>query len=708
MTGVDMALVWRLIGTITHLAGAGSALIAAAWLIRRRRRIGSAAGGLIAALVMTALWALLAGVGGGASGAALLAEGLRNFALLYALYGLFATDGRHSSVPQVRLVILSLALVETLLLVLRVVELLHWNAGTSAVLFQADVMFRLLATIGGLVLVHNLYVGADSQARRSLRWPALGIAVLWLLDFNLYTVAYLLARWPHELASFQGLGAVGLAALVALVGAKNRDELRIKPSRQVAFRSLSLLGVIAYLLAVTAIGRGLSQLDGEVARLVQFALPLAALVAAALILPSQRLRAWLRVTITKHLFDHRYDYREEWLRVTGTIGRAEPGGPSLPERTIQAMAEITESPAGLLLLPDEDGALTLAARWRWPTADVPAVALDVAAVRQLESEPWVLDLNAMRSEGGAARPGVAVPEWLRGDSRAWALVPLLHFDRLVGAMVLARPTYPRRLDWEDLDMLRVVGRQVASYIAEQSSQIALDEASRFDDFHRRIAFVMHDIKNLASQLSLLARNAERHAENPEFRADMLVTLRNSADKLNALLSRLSRYGSAAIGALGTVELGAKVSAVVAQFEGGHEVTLVEAHSCEVRADAESLEQVLLHLIQNAVDASEPKAPVLLRVWRDTTAGVVEVVDTGHGMTPEFVRTRLFKPFLSSKPGGFGIGAYEARELTRAMGGRLEVESHEGLGTRFIVRLPLAIDVSVSPTAGEPGADQKVA
>jgi putative PEP-CTERM system histidine kinase len=394
--------------------------------------------------------------------------------------------------------------------------------------------------------------------------------------------------------------------------------------------------------------------------------------------------------------------------VTGTLGLAEAGGPTLPERTVQAIAEITESPAGLLLLPDEAGTLTLAARWRWPTIEVPAAALDAATVRQLECEPWVLDLDAMRSDRETVRPPIALPEWLYADPQAWALVPLLHFDRLVGATVLARPAHPRRLDWEDLDMLRVVGRQVASYIAEQASQAALAEASRFDDFHRRIAFVMHDIKNLASQLSLLARNAERHADKPEFRADMLVTLRNSTDKLNALLSRLSRYGSAAIGSLATVALDEKVRSVAKQFSGRHEVTLVDAQPCEVRADAESLEQVLLHLIQNAVDASDPASPVLLRVWRDTTNGVIEVVDTGHGMSPEFVRTQLFKPFVSSKPGGFGIGAYEARELTKAMGGRLEVESHEGLGTRFIVRLPLAIDISASPTAGDAGADQKVA
>jgi len=109
----------------------------------------------------------------------------------------------------------------------------------------------------------------------------------------------------------------------------------------------------------------------------------------------------------------------------------------------------------------------------------------------------------------------------------------------------------------------------------------------------------------------------------------------------------------------------------------------------VQGNCEALEQALLHLVQNAIDASQPEMPVFLDVASDGLHGIIEVVDTGHGMTPEFVRTGLFKPFVSSKQGGFGIGAYEARELVRAMGGRIAVESREGLGTRFSVTLPIA-------------------
>jgi putative PEP-CTERM system histidine kinase len=681
--------IWDAITVVTHLAATGGALLAAAWLLSRRGRGGVSRSALLASLMVTAFWALLVAATGSDSAASGIAEAVRNIVMLVAVYRLFANDGRHASLAPVRPVVVSLALVETLLCALLVVEQMVWGGKVHAAVFQTDVMFRLLATIGGLVLVQNLYVGASPQARLVLRWPAAGFGALWLFDFQLYTVAYLLKGWPEELASLQGLAALALAGMVMLGASRKGGELRLQPSRTVAFQSISLLALGIYLLAMTAVGQWLAGIGGDLARVLQFSVVVAVSVIVLLVVPSARLRGWLRVTLVKHLFRHRYDYRQEWLRFTRTIGRGDDSGPPFEERVIQAVADITDSPAGLLLTRDDEGALVLAARWHWPTAEVPGTCLDGTAIQALEASGAIVEIEAVRQGSDPKDTAPAVPAWLLTETRAWAIVPLLHFDRLVGAVVLARPPHTRRLDWEDFDLLRVVGQQLASYLAEHAGQEALAEAGRFDDFHRRIAFVMHDIKNLASQLSLLARNAERHADNPEFRADMLVTLRNSSEKLQSLLSRLSRYNAPAIEQLGEVELGEVGRRVSAQFNPPHSVVMIESEECLVRASAESLEQVLVHLVQNAVDASKPGSQVFLRLGGDTFHGQIEVVDSGEGMSPDFVRNRLFKPFVSSKPGGFGIGAYEARELVRAMRGRLDVESHEGLGTRFTIRLPLA-------------------
>jgi signal transduction histidine kinase len=170
---------------------------------------------------------------------------------------------------------------------------------------------------------------------------------------------------------------------------------------------------------------------------------------------------------------------------------------------------------------------------------------------------------------------------------------------------------------------------------------------------------------------------------------MLVTLRNAADRLNALIARLSRYGTAVVERLTPVALDQVVERVVGQFRNNHQVAVIAALPCLVAGREDLLEQVLVHLIQNGIDASPAESPVFIQIGCEQFHALIEVLDSGSGMSAEFVRTGLFKPFVSTKPGGFGIGAYEARELVRAMGGALTVESREGLGSRFTIRLPLA-------------------
>ncbi|KQM19315.1 XrtA/PEP-CTERM system histidine kinase PrsK [Novosphingobium sp. Leaf2] len=678
---------WTTVGIGLDLTGALALASVAVWLLPRRERFGTAGGAMIAALLLTALWNVASAVALASPSSAVFApsltESARNLAWLAVIYRLFAGDGRHTSLAPIRPVIVSLAFVEVLHLGADFgFSGLTLDRNVLKIAFEFNVLLRLLVTVGGLVLIHNLYAGAPRGWRQGLRWPAAGLAMLAAFELNLYTIAYITGKWPAELATLRGLAGIALAVCIAIGASRNSADVRIRPSRAVTFQTFSLLVIGAYLVAMVAVAEWLSYAGGDFARLIELAFVVVASAFALVVLPSRRVRGWLKVIVAKHFFQHRYDYREEWLRFTRTIG-SDQAAP-LGERVVRSVADVFESPAGLLLAPGEQGELTLAARWNWPDIDVPARAIDQASVAGLEASGYIVDLDEVR-----ANAGIAMPEWLLADVCAWALIPLVHYEKLVGMVVLARPQIARRFDWEDLDLLRVIGQQVASYLAENASQLALAESARFEDFHRRIAFVMHDIKNLASQFSLLARNAELHAEKPAFRADMLVTLRNSSDKLNALLARLSRYGSGAGERVETVHARDVLAAVMERFRAHPQVVLAQQADFAVVASRHSLEQVLVHLVQNALDASRPERPVFVSLSEESGNARFEVLDSGTGMSVDFVRNRLFKPFVSTKAGGFGIGAFEARELVRAMRGRLDVESREGLGSRFVVRLPIA-------------------
>jgi len=499
---------------------------------------------------------------------------------------------------------------------------------------------------------------------------------------------------PGELAALRGVAAALVAVPFALGFNSRSPDLEFRPSRAVTFRFLSLLVIGIYLGLMLGLARWLDMLTGDLARMTQVGLIITASALALIWLPSDRLRGWLRVTAIKHLFKHRYDYRNEWIRFTDTIGTTGFDNISLQERTVKALADITDSPSGILLVPDEDGSFELAANWRWSDAEIPARAAPASLGVILESSELIIAFDEVRDGVDHRGEQAAVPDWMRNDQRAWAAVPLLHFDRLVGLVILSRPLIERRLDWEDFDLLSVVGRQLASYLAEQAGQAALLEAGRFDEFNRRMAFVMHDIKNLSSQMSLLLRNAEKHADKPEFRKDMLVTLRSSADKLNTLLARLGRYGPPGTEKARQFDLAETARQAVERLGKVHPVAVLRTEPVAVEGNPDALDQALVHLIQNAIDASDANSSVMLEVYSDGISGKATVIDNGRGMSPQFLRNGLFKPFVSSKPGGFGIGAFEARELIRSMGGRLDVESREGLGTRFTISLPLKSATSI--------------
>lgn len=657
---------------------------------------------LLLACFLSAVWCSLAGALGPHQLVTQLAETARNLALIAVIFRLFSADGRDESLKPIRPVIIALALVQLFQPVLLLVNVRAGFAPDPVSLtFEVSAVLNMLVAIGALVLLHNLYAGAAAGSRQVLRWSGISLAAIFAYDLNLYTIAYLVGDYPAALVTVRGLFAGAMTGLLALGSNAAGKGLQFRPSRTVTFQTLSLLVISSYLLIMILVTRSLTLIGGDVARAGQVVFLLFGILIAAVWIPSRRVRGWLRVTATKHLFQHRYDYREEWLRFTRTVGRAANEGPSFHERAVKAVADITDSPAGILLISNEDAQLELTARWKWPTLEVPGVASEFGLSQLLEEHNYILDLDEVRE--GIEHYGELdhVPAWLRDAEDVWALVPLIHFDRLVGAIVLARPRIARSLDWEDFDLLRVVGQQLASYLAEQAGQQALMDASRFDEFNRRMAFVMHDIKNLASQLSLLSANAQKHADNPDFRADMLVTLRNSSEKLTALLDRLGRYGAGPVTSLAEINLRDIALQVSKRFASAYLIDLARVEDVKVFGDKDSLEQALIHLVQNAIDASENGSAIHISVRMEGLNGQIDIIDDGHGMSPEFVRSKLFKPFVSSKDGGFGIGAFEAREMIKSMGGRVMVESREGIGSRFSIILPLA---ETRPLASSSTAD----
>ncbi len=643
---------------------------------------------LTAAFAMTSAWAIFTAFLGPYGSAAGIAESGRNVAFLAFMYSLSDKAAKDDRQRALKLVYTVVAAVIGLQLTISGVapEFVHKRLLYDA-LESAGQMIGLTVAAGSLVLVHNLYGQAAPDSRSNIRLPMLALAAMWAYDLHLYTVAYLTRAPVDDLMAMRGAFLAMLVPLFALASRRSA-QWRVQLSRAATFQSISLLAILLYLILMMSATRLLEFVGGHWVRVGQVGLIFAMTLAALVLLPSGRMRALARVLLAKHLFEHRYDYREEWLRFARTIGSAGEGQAPLGERVIKAIADIADAPGGLLFVPDDYGRLALSASWNWRGALPPAGGDAGPLMRFLESTGFVPDFGSVR-DGALRKDGksVALPDWL-GALDAWAGIPLLHNERLVGLVVVEHPPVRRPLDWEDFDLFRTAGVQAATCLAEARGQEALANSQRFDEFNRRFAFIIHDVKNLVSQLSLIIRNAERHADKPEFREDMIATLHSSVRKMNDLLARLGR-GSPNVEAepVRTMSV-AQAVAAVAEIKGRvHPVEAEGELGLAALADPARLEQAMMHLVQNAIDASPADAPVRIAYAARGDEAAIDIVDQGCGMSADFVRNRLFQPFASTKETGFGVGAFEARALVAAMGGRIEVESREGAGTRFTLLLP---------------------
>jgi putative PEP-CTERM system histidine kinase len=500
---------------------------------------------------------------------------------------------------------------------------------------------------------------------------------------------------PVILAALACVSILAVALLANAIYQRPQWSLAIFVSPQAGTyvpRFMAMAGVLAVIVAVMPFYRSLEPDTAHPLAILLIGLtgsPVAAL------LFSQRLSARARVFLSKHFLPFRYDYREEWLRLIDTLASPEQRLP-LRERAIKSVAQIVGSPAGILWMRREpDGALVCTAAWNtkmWSDARVP---LDDPTITLMFERQWILD-TAELARNPAMYDGLARPAWLEHFPDALLLVPLISNEVLIGFMLLLQSSSAFRLTFEEIDLLRTSGKQVAAHLAQYEADQRLAEAKQFEAFNRLTAFLMHDLKNLIAQQSLVVKNATRHKGNPAFFEDAIATIENSVARMSNLLQQLQ--SGEASGRRSRVRLASALQEAVERCKGrGADPQLAEIDErLHAQIDRDRFAMVAAHLIRNAQEATGSDGSVVIRAVREGGYGVITIEDDGCGMDPEFIRTRLFRPFDSTKGSkGMGIGAYQARTFVMDSGGTLDVVSELGRGTCITIRLPLAELVEVA-------------
>ncbi len=555
----------------------------------------------------------------------------------------------------------------------------------AAVVHDASLILWLLVALLNLLLIEQLYRNTEGDERWSLKFLCLGLGALFVYDFYMYSDALLFRSLDRDLWQARGLVAAIVPPWLAIAIARNSSwQVDLHISRQVVFHTVTLMGSGIYLLSMALIGYFIKYLGGSWGSVLQLTFLFAAGCLLLALLFSGRLRAMLRVQLSKHFFSYRYDYRDEWLKFTQALAGLNR---NVPEGIIRVMARLTMSPGGLLWRVERDVVPQLLAHWQLEPPENPGAGLGNLA-QWLQETDWVVDLREWRGQPDLYA-GLHLPPWLQNDERLWLLIPLRFREQVEGVLMLQRSEHKASLNWEDRDLLKTAGRQAATHLAQHLASEALMESRQFEAFNRLSAYVIHDLKNILAQQSLMVANAEKHRNNPDFVDDMIATVDNSVQRMRRLMEQMRRGERTETADV--VDLAEVLTQVV---HARSDVTprpelLLETSDCLVEASAERLGTVFTHLVQNAQEATQPDGRVAIHLRREAGQALVEVADSGSGMDEAFLRERLFRPFQSTKGlTGMGIGTFESREYIRQLGGDITVRSQPGEGTHFSILLPL--------------------
>lgn len=542
--------------------------------------------------------------------------------------------------------------------------------GSYGYWFYLVLLAMLVAPLVQLERTFRALAGSD---RWQVKFELVGAGAV-LAGLFIYTGQGLLYRsLDMNLLPVRSLGLGCGAALMLYSRLRRGDDVRLRLSRQAAFGSLVVLAVGVYLVGLGLAGEGMRYLGLPAQRVFVWALALLAGIALVLLFLAEATRRRILVFLHKHFYRQKYDYRQHWLDLTRQLAGA-ASLDALQPVILESFAATFRLRGAALLLPTGDGAFYLAENVGMPGCQQECPA-DHPLLAALGQRDWVVRFDDGSFAGG--------PDELLCPAATFA-VPIRFEEDLVGIVLLGPRIHPwEQLSYEDFDLMKVFGRQAGAALANQRLTADLAAARELAAIGKVAAFVVHDLKNQVSGLSLVVDNAHQYLDDPEFQADMLETLDGTVRNMNGLITRLRNLAALPPLQLRPLNL-REVAAEAVRLVGTDRVHLSGA-DVWVLGDRGELLKVVLNLLLNAVDAGGAQ-PVALSL-QDAPPPQLRVTDGGCGMSEAFIRQRLFKPFETTKKKGFGIGLYQVRQIVEAHEGRIEVESREGAGTTFTVWLP---------------------
>ncbi len=568
----------------------------------------------------------------------------------------------------------------------QLLDLTKYYIGRDIRLF-AHLSFAII----GLVLLEQLYRSVDKDQRWAIKYLCLGLVAMFAYDFLIYSKSLLFGQLDFILWDSRGLINALCAPLLAISFSRLQDgKKQVTISRTIVVHTSVLFGTGIYMVLMSLAGFYIKNFGGSWGGIIQTFFIFLATILLMIAFLSGTIRAYIKVFFNKHFFQHRYDYREEWIKLSREIACLQSLG-DLTQFVIKTLANLVGSAGGGLWVRNEKGEFYLADERSMGFISDTIFQQDHALITFLNDKQWVIDFYEFNNNP-EMYDDVDLSEWLV-HKNIWIIVPLLQHSKVVAFVVLSQPLVKRQLNYEDHDLLKTVGMQLANALVLSKVSDDLSRSRQFEAYSRFSAFLVHDLKNLVAQVSMIVRNAEQHKRNPEFIDDAIDTLENVVNKIEHLLAQLQK-GQVKTKQKSAINIPDILADIVLQQAGNLPKLSIECalKECLVLADKLQFIAILGHLVQNAQDATPDQGVVKIIVNSDQSNALIDIIDTGCGMDQKFIIERLFKPFDTTKGNaGMGIGVYEAREYILSQGGDISVKSELGVGTVFNIKYPLVIN-----------------
>ncbi|MDD1640317.1 MAG: PEP-CTERM system histidine kinase PrsK [Methylococcaceae bacterium] len=551
----------------------------------------------------------------------------------------------------------------------------------------AHVVFAII----GLMLVEQLYRNATLDLHWTVKFLCLGLGALFTIDFIVYSKSLLFVKLDYLLWNSRGFINALIVPLLAIsiLRLQINNAIRITASRKVVFHTTVLLGSGLYLILMSLAGFYIRDYGGNWGGIAQIIFIFLAVLLLLILFVSGKARAIAKVYFNKHFFHYRYDYRDEWIKLSKTIAQLDSIN-ELSGFIIKTLSDLADSSGGGLWLKNEQGDFYLAEESNLGFYPPQLIKADQSLIQFMLKKQWIIDFVEF-SNYPKAYNEVDLSQWQAEQNNISLIIPLFRQNDLVAFVALTKAKVHKQLIWEDHDLLKTVGMQLTNALALSHASDALSRSRQFEAYNRLSAYLVHDLKNLVAQISLIVKNAEKHKYNPEFIDDSIETLKNVVYKIEHLLNQLKK-GQVKTDNKIIVNLAEVIKDVAIQQAGNKPALQLTSNQdkIEVLGEKEKITAILGHLVQNAQEATAENGIVSLELSKNENQAIIKVIDNGSGMDNKFIAERLFKPFDTTKGNaGMGIGVYEAHDYIVKQSGSCDVESKLGVGTTFTIKLPLA-------------------